>query len=69
MTFEEWLTVINNEVNLFVQEFNENYSADFGADFCCYPTCGEVLPFTKTFVLVTKRLKISTFLHFHFFTK
>lgn len=42
MTFEEWLTVINNEVNLFVQEFNENYSADFGADFCCYPTCGEV---------------------------
>ena len=42
MTFDEWLLIIDNEVNFFVQEFNEDYSADFGADFCCYPTCGEV---------------------------
>ena len=42
MTFDEWLSIIDNEVNFFVQEFNEDYTAEMGADFCCYPMLGEI---------------------------
>lgn len=41
-TFEEWLEIINEEVNFFVQSFNTEYSADMGADFCCFPMFGEI---------------------------
>ena len=42
MTFKQWIEVIDNEVNFFIQEFNEDYTAEMGADFCCYPTLGEI---------------------------
>lgn len=41
-TFEQWLDIINDEVNSFIQIFNEDYTAEIGSDFCCYPTTGEI---------------------------